>query len=175
MARRIHSFDAPDRFVAGTIGPPGERTFFLQVHAGQTVASVTLEKTQVAALAAHLGELLEALEVASEPSVPADESLEEPLGELFRVGAIALAWDPAAERIMIEAQPLDEEGEYPEVPDEDPSGPDIFRVRLTPSAARAFVSGAERVIAGGRPLCPFCGMPLEPTGHFCPRSNGKLN
>jgi len=62
MARRIFIFDPPDRFVAGAIGAPGRRTFYLQARAGERIVSVTLEKVQVAVLAERLGRLLEELE-----------------------------------------------------------------------------------------------------------------
>ena len=177
MSRRLFVFDDPDRFVAGTIGEPGSRTFFLQVRQGSAVVSVSLEKMQVAALATRLAELLTVLE----PTVPGAGTstdaapLDEPVGELFRVGAIALAWDADAERLVIEAQPLSEEADYVEVADDDPDGPDLMRVRIAPAAAQSFAKRAAQLVASGRPACPFCGMPLEPTGHFCPRANGQLN
>jgi uncharacterized repeat protein (TIGR03847 family) len=178
VSRRLFVFDDPDRFVAGTIGEPGSRTFYLQVRQGSAVVSVSLEKVQVAALANRLAELLAVLESpALDPGrTPTDAApLDEPVGELFRVGAIALAWDPDAERLVIEAQPLSEEADYIEVPDDDPDGPDLMRVRIAPAAAQSFAGRAAQLVASGRPACPFCGMPLEPTGHFCPRSNGQLN
>jgi uncharacterized repeat protein (TIGR03847 family) len=177
MPRRLFVFEDPDRFVAGTIGQPGGRTFFLQVREGSAVVSVSLEKAQVAALAGHVSELLDALEIAPlDPASERDDSpLDEPLGELFRVGALSLAWDADASRVVIEAQPLAEDASYVEVADDDPDGPDLVRIRLDPTAARRFVARATDLMAAGRPVCPFCGMPLEPTGHFCPRSNGQLN
>ena len=51
MPRRIYSFDHPDRFVAGAVGQPGQRTFFLQATKGGQIVSVALEKAQVAILA----------------------------------------------------------------------------------------------------------------------------
>ncbi len=174
VPRRLFVFEDPDRLVVGAVGEPGGRTFYLQVRQGSAVVSVSLEKSQVAALAGHVAELLDALEVASALLVdPAP--LDEPVGELFRAGALALAWDGDARRVVIEAQPLDESAAYREVPDDDPEGPDLLRVRIEPDRARAFVANAAEVVAAGRPLCPFCGQPLEATGHFCPRSNGQLN
>jgi uncharacterized repeat protein (TIGR03847 family) len=178
MARRLFIFDAPDRFVAGTVGEPGDRTFYLQARKGQAVASVGLEKAQVAALAGRLAELLEAVADDAPPAakaVPDDRPLDEPLVELFRVGVMALAWEPATAEIVIEAQPEREDGDYVEVADEATEGPDLMRVRIAPHDAREFVRRAAGVIAAGRPLCPFCGQPLEPTGHFCTRTNGQLN
>lgn len=175
MTRRVFVFDAPDRFVAGTVGEPGDRAFYLQARKGGAIVSVAIEKVQVAALAARLDDLLDAVEAPEASSVPADLGLEEPVVELFRVGAMALAWDPDREAIVIEAQTPTEDGDYLELPDEAEEGPDLLRVRIPPGEARGFVRRAEALVSAGRPACPFCGQPLDPTGHFCPRNNGQLN
>jgi uncharacterized repeat protein (TIGR03847 family) len=174
MTRRLFIFDGPDRFVPGAIGDPGDRTFYLQARKGGALISVGLEKSQVAALATRLDDLLEAVEAPPE-TMSDDIGLEEPIVELFRVGAMALAWDPATEAIVIEAQTPTEDGEYVELPDEAEDGPDLLRVRIDAGQARRFVRHAEALVTSGRPACPFCGQPLDPSGHFCPRSNGQLN
>jgi uncharacterized repeat protein (TIGR03847 family) len=175
MARHVFDFDAPDRFVAGTVGEPGERSFYLQARQGGALISVGLEKTQVAALAGRISQLLDAVEgLAGELPARAghdDRPLEEPTVELFRVGVMALAWDAAARRVVIEAQPLSEEGGFAEVPDQAPEGPDLLRVRVEASHARDFIRRAASLVAAGRPTCPFCGQPLEPSGHFCPKTS----
>lgn len=175
MARRLFILDDPDRFIAGALGEPGDRAFYLQARKGSTVVSVGLEKAQVAALADRLDDLLDAVEAPSRPVASDHGPLEEPVVELFRVGAMALAWDAMSESVVIEAQTPTEDGEYAELPDDAEDGPDLLRVRIDPGAARAFVRSAEGLVAAGRPLCPFCGQPLDPQGHFCPRSNGHLN
>ena len=176
MARRLFIIDDPDRFVAGTVGDPGDRSFFLQARKGGALVSVGLEKAQVAVLASRLEDLLDAVE-APGPAVeaPDDHPLEEPVVELFRVGAMALAWDPDREAVVIEAQTPTESGDYIELPDDAEEGPDLLRVRIAPDDARGFVRRAEALVAAGRPACPFCGQPLDPSGHFCPRGNGQLN
>jgi uncharacterized repeat protein (TIGR03847 family) len=181
MARRISTFDAPDRFVAGTIGEPGNRAFFLQARKGGDVVSVALEKTQVAVLAQQLDALLDLLSdrgvdgvpAESDPTARDDAPLGEPLVEAFRVGAMALTWDAATKRIVIEAAALPEDGESTpnDTDDDDPNGPDLVRIRIDGASARAFVDRAVRVVAGGRPLCPKCGEPLDPQGHICARPN----
>ena len=93
----------------------------------------------------------------------------------FRVGTMALAWDSDDEVVVIEAQAITEDeddDEPPLIADEDEDGPPLLRVRLAGSAARAFVSRAQAVVAAGRPPCPFCGGPLDAGGHVCPRANG---
>jgi uncharacterized repeat protein (TIGR03847 family) len=176
MTRRLFIFDDPDRFVAGTVGEPGARAFYLQARKGEALVSVGLEKIQGAALAERLDDLLNAVE-APEGATPAEEpALEQPVVEVFRVGAMALAWDAGNESIVIEAQTPTEDGDYVELPDDADDGPDLLRVRIDVADARRFVARAEALLAGGRPPCPFCGQPLEPTGHFClAGGNGSLN
>jgi uncharacterized repeat protein (TIGR03847 family) len=176
MTRRLFIFDEPDRFVAGTVGDPGDRAFYLQARKGGALVSVGIEKVQVAALAARLDDLLDAVEApAASPAATDERPLEEPVVELFRVGAMALAWDPDGEAVVIEAQTPTEDGDYVELPDDADDGPDLLRVRLDPADARGFARRAEALVAAGRPSCPFCGQPLDPAGHFCPRNNGHLN
>jgi uncharacterized repeat protein (TIGR03847 family) len=175
MARRVFDFDTPDRFVAGVVGEPGARAFYLQARQGGALVSVGLEKTQVAALAGRMSELLDTVEGLS-GELPAgvardDQPLEEPTVELFRVGAMALAWDATAAQIVIEAQPLGLDLEAADVADPVPAAADLLRVRVEPARARDFIRRAALLVAAGRPTCPFCGQPLEPTGHYCRRTN----
>jgi uncharacterized repeat protein (TIGR03847 family) len=185
MTRRRYIFDPPERFVTGTVGEPGNRTFFLQARDGERVVSVAVEKVQVSVLAERLVDLLgelsrrgiSAAEAATaDPAPSADAApLDEPINEAFRAGSLTLGWDTVEERILLEARALDADGE-PIDPDddddEDEDGPDLLRVRISAADARAFVERAARVVAGGRPPCPLCGAPLDPLGHICPRRNG---
>lgn len=186
MPRRRYLFDPPDRFVAGTVGEPGNRAFFLQAREGPRVVSILLEKVQVAVLADRLGELLAELERRGVPEVlgavvdPAPGAgdagpLDEPINEAFRAGSLTLGWDGKASRILVEARAQDADGETidpDEDDDEDDDGPDLLRVRITAAAARSFVARATRVVAAGRLPCPLCNQPLDPLGHICPRRNG---
>jgi len=190
MTHQVYAFEPPERFVAGTVGPPGERTFFLQARGGGRLVSVALEKVQVSLLAEKLEELLtEAhrrfgveLPEAPAPVTSDNEPLDTPVDEEFRVGTLGLAFDVDTATVVIEAiaagegeaevelgageEDVDEEDEEP---DDDL---DRLRVRLTPQAAREFIERARRVVAAGRPPCPLCGQPLDPAGHLCPRHNG---
>ena len=186
MAPVIHSFDPPERFVAGTVGPPGQRTFFLQARSGARVTSVSLEKQQVTVLAERIDELLDELLRAHEaedtiPAVPPvaledSEPLEQPIVEEFRAGTMTLSWDPADERVVVEVFPFTEEGVVepgtPEEEIEEPEPDEVLVVRLPAGAARAFCKRAQAVVEAGRAPCPFCGGPLDPSGHLCPRANG---
>ena len=192
MSRRIYDFGLPDRFVTGTVGQPGNRTFFLQARRGSALVSVVLEKLQVQVLAERMALLLAELSRRGvnvpEALLPGDDdtgSLDEPLVEAFRVGTMTLAWDGDSDEIVVEARAQleveddEEEGEEPDVDleleDDDPDGPDLVRIRLTPARARAFVERALRTVAAGRLPCPLCGQPLDPTGHLCPRRNGYVH
>jgi uncharacterized repeat protein (TIGR03847 family) len=183
MPRRRYLFDTPDRFIAGTVGAPGSRTFFLQARDGSRIVSVALEKVQVAALAQRLDELLDELErrgvegAADTGSSPGGDvaPLDEPINEAFRAGTLTLGWDTSDDLVLVEARAQVEDEEADEEPEEDDEeGPDLLRVRITAHAARQFVARAVRVLAAGRPPCPLCGQPLDPQGHLCPRRNGHL-
>lgn len=181
MARVIHVFRQPDRFVAGTVGEPGDRTFYLQAAEDVRTISVTIEKQQVEVLAERLGSLLE--EVANRfgaeiPEEAPDElvdvdPLEVPVEEEFRVGTMGLGWDAESSAVVIELLAVTD-GEVDEtvVLDDTEEGPDAVRVFLSPTEARAFAARANRVLSAGRKPCPLCGEPLDPEGHICPRQNG---
>ena len=181
----VHGFDPPERFVAGTVGEPGARTFFLQARAGSRITSVALEKQQVAALAERMDELLdEVMASGTETVVPAvaplalDDSdpLEQPIEEEFRAGTMTLSWDPEDQRVVIEVFPFSEAAVVsPDQVDQDfeePEPDEVLLVRIPPGSARAFVKRTEQVLDAGRPSCPFCGNPIDPDGHLCVRANG---
>jgi uncharacterized repeat protein (TIGR03847 family) len=205
----VHRYDPPERFVAGTVGPPGQRTFFLQARSGTRITSVALEKQQVAVLAERVDALLDevmrgeggaGLVPAVAPNALEDsEPLEQPIDEEFRAGTMTLAWDPDDGRVVIEVFPVEDEpaetepgaieealaetlgeslGEalaeaLAEEAGEEGAEPDeVLLVSLPPAVARAFSKRAQSVVAAGRPPCQFCGQPLDPAGHLCPRANG---
>lgn len=160
-------FDPPDRFVVGTVGMPGKRTFFVQAAGGGRLVSAALEKLQVQALAERVGDLLdEMVGPAVVDAVDVDnEPLTTPIEEDFRVSAIALSWDAQRKVVVVEAYDRD-----PDDPEEGPARG--LRAVLAPGAARAFGTRALAVVAQGRPACPFCSGPIDPVGHVCPRANG---
>lgn len=179
MPRQIHVFRSPDRFLAGTIGQPGEREFFVQAVDGARVVSVACEKQQVAMLADRLGSLIaevnRRLGTELEPSSPPEgpEALTTPIDAEFRVGTMGLAWDGTASQVIVELLALSDEEVGEELVLEDrEDAPDALRVFLTLAEAREFAAHAQIVVAAGRPPCPLCGNPLDPSGHICPRLNG---
>jgi uncharacterized repeat protein (TIGR03847 family) len=188
MTGREYAFDPPQRFVAGTVGQPGARTFYLQASGSGRTVSVALEKMQVSALAERLNDLLDEVRRRQGadsiiPSVAPSQledvaPLESPVEEEFRVGTLAMAWDEDDNLVIIEAQSVIEgepEAEDGDAPSDVETNADMLRVRLSPAIARAFAKRALRVVAAGRPPCPLCGNPLDPEGHICPRQNGHLH
>jgi len=170
-------FDAPDRFTAGTVGEPGHRVFYLQAAEHGEVATLRLEKQQVAALAEYLAGILADLPDAQDE--PDDVDLVEPVVAEWVVGSLAVAYEEAADRILlvaeellVEPEPDDESGSSPppeaaEASDE----PASARFRLTRDQVAAFIRRAAELVVSGRPLCPLCGRPIDPEGHACPRLN----
>ena len=164
----VYFYDPPDRFVAGAVGQPGERIFYLQATSSGRVTSVVLEKFQVSLLAERIDELLDEVlrRTGGSPDVPAvipagpqdDAPLDLPLLEDFRVGAIALAWDGDGGMVVIEAQEESDEPVEPLAEDLPADGPGVLRVRITPGAARAFAQRAAKIVAAGRPRarCAAC-------------------
>src|SRR3954469_10064412 len=118
MPRQFFLFERPSRFVAGTVGAPGDRTFFLQATDGTRVVTVALEKQQVAVLADRLEQLLNEVVARTGTALPASEpdtaALELPIDEEFRVSAMGLVWDGDAGLIIIEAQAPTEDAEVAE-------------------------------------------------------------
>jgi uncharacterized repeat protein (TIGR03847 family) len=181
MPRVIHVFRQPDRFIAGTVGEPGDRAFYLQAVEEARTISVLLEKQQVTVLAERISALLQEIsrrfgaevsEEVAEDQVDV-EPLAVPLEEEFRVGTMGLGWDADSKSIVVELLAFtEEEIDESVVLDDTEEGPDALRVFLSPVQARAFAARAERVISAGRPPCPLCAEPLDAEGHICPRQNG---
>lgn len=183
----VLEFDPPDRFVAGTVGPPGQRTFFLQASSGQRLATVSLEKQQVQVLADRVNDLLD--DFAGEAGLesvslgePDNAPLATPIEDEFRVSTLSLGWDAERQVVIVEAHEAEPESEeddeaLPGLTDvATAQGPlpavGVFRVVVTPAQARAFARRCASLVAAGRPPCPFCGGPLDVSGHVCPRANG---
>ena len=179
MSGQIHLFDPAERFVAGTVGVPGERTFFLQARKGSRLLSVSLEKAQVAALADRVQQILREVR-KSEPLTiferveRDDQPLESPIDEEFRVGVIGIAYLSDRKMIEIDLQAIadSQNPEDEELLMELSESQDILRVLIPLGYAESFAKRAVAVVGAGRAPCPFCGGPIDPGGHLCPRSNG---
>jgi uncharacterized repeat protein (TIGR03847 family) len=158
-------FDA-ERVTVGTIGPTGQRVFLLQGRQGSLVITVKLEKQQVAALAQYLAKVLEEL---PDPGIlPQDLELEEPLDAAWAVGTLGLSYDSTADRIVL----LAEEAVPDDEVEEDEAAASMARFTITREQAAALAIRGTELVEAGRPPCPLCGNPLDPSGHVCPRTNG---
>ncbi|MGD9797663.1 MAG: DUF3090 family protein [Acidimicrobiia bacterium] len=168
--------DPVDRFTAGAVGEPGHRVFYLQVEAGGGPAvSFKLEKTQVAALAGYLAQLLADLPTPDPGDAPTDLELEEPVLEEWVVGTIGVAYDDTASRFLVRLDELrDDEGdgEPDGADDEDDDEAGTARLGISRGQAHAFVVRAAVLVSSGRPACPLCGRPIDPEGHLCVKTNG---
>jgi uncharacterized repeat protein (TIGR03847 family) len=179
MSGQIHLFDPAERFVAGTVGVPGERTFFLQARKGSRLISVSLEKAQVAALADRIQQILREVR-NSEPLTlferveRDDQPLESPIDEEFRVGVIGIAYLSDRKLIEIDLQAIadSQSPEDEELLMEISESQDILRVLIPLGYSESFAKRALAVVGAGRAPCPFCGGPIDPGGHLCPRANG---
>lgn len=184
MSRIIYRHDDVERCVVGTVGSPGERTFFLQVRSKQGFNSIVVEKSQVQALVERLQLMirelrrnkLASLDQLNAPARKDDAVLEYPITEDFRAGVIAISYEQGDQHIEIQIQAI-VDGDYDEIIEiesemSDEDQPDILLIRLTIPDVRGFIDRANHVVAAGRSPCPFCGAPLNPDGHLCPRANG---
>jgi len=164
-----HEFSRPERFIAGTVGEPGERAFFLQVRSSYRLFSVAVEKAQVQAIIARLdvmvAEIRKSNPLINIEKFPTDDApLESPVESEFQVGAMSLAWDEESGLICIELYELEE--------DEEDSSGEIVEINISLGMAIAFTARSKAVVNAGRLPCPFCGIPIDPRGHLCPRANG---
>jgi uncharacterized repeat protein (TIGR03847 family) len=160
-----------DHLTTGTIGPPGQRVFYLQAAQDGQLVSLRLEKTLVAALVRYLGALLADLPPAG--PLPTDLDLREPVVAEWVVGGLGASYDEEADRVVLLAEELvDEElvGEEPVVEREHEGA--VARFGATREQVAAFAMHGAAVVEAGRPPCPLCGQPLDAEGHVCARLNG---
>lgn len=147
-----------------SFGQPGQRTFRLRIigEDAQT-ASVWLEKEQLQALSIALRQMLGQLDF-EEDAAPADVGVFPGSPDHdFRAGRLGMGFSPADRTVMLFTFEIG-------APDDDEQP--TLRVRLTQSQCASLIANLDEVIAGGRPTCPLCGVPMEATGHACIRSNG---
>lgn len=162
MSESFH-FEAVDMLTVGTLGPKGERVFYLQCLAEGELVSLKFEKRQAAALAEYLERVLGELPEAEEADPPDDLDMREPVVEAWTIGALGIAYDQEESRVILVAEEL--------VEDDDDTGASA-RFALTRPQVRALVTRARAVVAAGRPPCPFCLRPLEPSNRdWCPCHN----
>ena len=164
-----YEFTRPDRFVSGTVGEPGERAFYLQLRSNSRLFSVAVDKAQVQAISARLevmiAEIRKSNPLMSIEKLPIDDApLESPIEAEFQIGAMSLAWDEESKLICVELFELEDD-------EEDAEG-EVVEINISVAMAASFAVRSKAVVNAGRLPCPFCGIPIDPRGHLCPRANG---
>jgi len=170
-----YDFDEVDAFTVTAVGAPGSRTFFLQVRRGDTWVTVKCEKMQTAAMASHIRKVLDDLPDSLPREVLPLASEMEPLGPLeaaFVLGPIGLGYDREHDRVMVQLEEFSiiDDDEL-DLPDDVEAEASTVRAFLTRAQATAFCARTEQIVAAGRPPCRWCGGPVDPDGHPCPRMN----
>jgi len=156
------SFEIPeaDLLTTGTVGPPGQRVFFIQARQGDQVVSLRLEKAQVAALVGHLGVVM--ADLPPPGPLPTDLDLIEPVVAEWVVGSLGVSYEEDDDRVVLVAEELVDD-------DQEPAR---VVIRATREQVAAFSIHGAMVVEAGRPPCPLCGQPLDAEGHVCIRLNG---
>jgi uncharacterized repeat protein (TIGR03847 family) len=169
----ILDLDDVDALGAGAIGEPGRRTFLIQAVCRGETLSILLEKEQVRLLATEVLQFLERID-RDFPETPSDDSeLDGSVRDadpLFRARVLGIGYDPRRGRVVLELRewPDDEipdelEGEAPE--------PRLARIHASRAQIRAMARNGISAVEAGRPTCRLCELPMDPDGHWCPRSN----
>jgi uncharacterized repeat protein (TIGR03847 family) len=172
----FYEFDEVDSFSAAAIGEPGSRVFYLHARAGAQQVTVKCEKQQVTAISQYLRRVLSDLPPPEDRPLPGAVELgdqSELADQAFVLGPIGLGYDRGNDRVLVQLEELlAADADADEKEDAEPP-PDRGHIRLyvTRSQAAAFCDHADEVVAAGRPLCMWCGFPIDPDGHPCPRMN----
>ena len=165
-------FDAPDHCTVGVIGEVGNRLFLFYCRQGLTETTVKVEKQQIAVLSGYLGRIVK--ELGRPGHLPEDLEFYGTEEYEWVVGTIGVSYDEELDRIVIVLEEVGSGEEDEEQDDEDElgEGSHVLRVALSREQAAAFAIHATRLVEAGRPPCPLCSLPLDPSGHDCPRTNG---
>ena len=154
------------------IGQPGKRVFYIQGWQNERTITIIVEKIQIQSLAVgleqFLSEIQEKFPDLPEASADYDEDqmrIHPPVDPLFRVGELGLGYDTDSDLAVLITRELLAEGQ-------DPEEASVVRFWCTRSQLRAMCHWGMEVASHGRPLCPQCGQPMDPEGHFCPKKNG---
>ena len=164
----FYEFDDVDSFTTGTVGEPGNRTFYMQVRADGQRVSVKCEKQQTAAIVDYLRKVLSDLPPPEDRPMPGALELAPPIDASFVLGPIGLGYDRSSDKVLIQLEEVGEVNEEGEFLDDDRGHVRLFVSR---GQAAAFCDHADRVVESGRPDCQWCSHPIDPDGHACPRMN----
>jgi uncharacterized repeat protein (TIGR03847 family) len=175
MSRYELDVDPCDHLTTDAIGKPGKRVFYLQAYQEQRTVTVIIEKAQLQSLAIGIEQFLSQisqqnpnLEEALGDYVEERMRIHPPVDPLFRAGEIGLGYDRERDRVVIFTREL-----LPE--DKDPESASQVRFWASRTQVRRLARWGMEVANRGRPICPQCGQPMDPEGHFCPKKNGHLH
>jgi uncharacterized repeat protein (TIGR03847 family) len=167
---RSFDLDEIDVFTAGTVGPKGQRVFFVQARTSDSAVSFRLEKQQVLALAEYLEGMLEDLPDSGVSELP-DLDLVEPIVAEWIIGSLGVAYSESEDRVLVWAEQLVDTGDTETDTGDTGVEPETARFKLRREQLVPFVERARELVSAGRPPCPFCGRPLNDNGSFCPCYN----
>jgi uncharacterized repeat protein (TIGR03847 family) len=159
MGRSFH-FGQLQHFTAGTVGPSGQRVFYLQFGNPDDLATLQLEKMQVRALAEFLDQLLDEAEPISHDEIPLALELIEPISPDWIVSSLGVAFEKDKSEFVVVAEELSEDSDAA-----------MAQIHLTPGQVKAFIAKANDLIRAGRPPCEICGDPINYADGWCPCSN----
>ncbi len=161
----IFELDPVEEIAIAAVGQPGQRQFFLLASGGGRTLTLTCEKSQIQALLVRLQQMIAAQGIEAAEASATDQNLQ-PGEPEWQVGEMGLGYHEDRRMFVLVASEAaaGEEG----APSESPS----VRFWLSHQQVLAFSKQAENVLSAGRPLCPRCGLPMDPAGHPCPVSNG---
>ena len=173
MARTEIDVNPVYHITIDAIGKPGQRVFYIQGWQSDTqIITLILEKAQVQTLAMGIEQFLAEVQQKYPDLIEASAEYDEdkmkispPVDPLYRVGELGLAYDADQDRLVLVAREILTEGVEPEE-----AG--LVRFWCTRSQMRALATWGISVTNRGRPICPQCGEPMDPEGHFCPKKNG---
>ena len=166
----IYELDPVDRIAVAAVGEPGQRRFFLVAKGSGRTLTLGCEKSQLQALIVRVHQMLEAQQIETpERAAEAASNDAEPGEPEWQIGEMGLGYHDARKMFVLVASQsaAGDPGEAPPA-DDAPS----VRFWLSHDQVIAFSKQAESVLSAGRPLCPRCGLPMDPSGHPCPVMNG---
>ena len=172
MAGEVFEMHPVSRMTIEAVGPPGQRVFLLQASQGTEMITLKIEKEQAQVLAHSIEQLLDELAERfprpiskMEEPLASELMLREPIEPLFAVGQMGLGYDESDDALVLVAQELTLE--------EEAHTARTVRFWATRGQMQAVSRHALEVVSMGRPTCPLCSRPIDPDGHFCPKSNGR--
>ncbi len=172
MAEQEIDLQPVNHITTDAIGQPGKRVFYLQGWQNERTVTLIVEKLQIQSLAVGVEQFLAEIQEKFPDLDDARTDYEEdkmhiapPVDPLFRVGEIGLGYDKDQDLVVLISREIVPEGE-------DPKDARVVRFWCTRSQIRSMCRWGIEVAARGRPLCPQCGEPMDPSGHFCPKKNG---